>query len=53
MKKKYEKMAIKDYHIENSSPILAGSVETVNKEFKGHTDKYETETFSWDNITFE
>lgn len=53
MRQKYEKMEMKTYLIEANSPILAGSVETVNKEFKGHTDSYETETFSWDDITFE
>lgn len=47
----YAKPTIKITTIEKDS-IFAGSIETKEQDFKGHTDSYETETLTWDNITF-
>lgn len=41
------------YTLALEGSFLAASVELEEKEFKVHTDNYETETIEWDTITFE
>lgn len=52
-KKQYSKPTMTEYKIETNRCLLQGSVELKTVEFKGHTESYESETFDWDNITFE
>lgn len=50
MKKKYNKLTMKEFLLKIEG-FFSSSIETKEKDFKGYTDSYETESITWDNIS--